>query len=174
MADGYTLLPHSLDHHWARAEDLLGLAVGDELGSRNPFRNALAAYEHGTGIEAGYGFFAPSVPNSYKVVFEIRFQNAPTEYELPRVSDDEMGLRLSSLLEQIGHVRYDPLRELMLKMLAYPVWKQHPDASAIRAVFGYVDVPSAEELEQGKQESYNFLYAYDFTFRPSSVDSKLP
>ena len=74
-------------------------------------------------------------------------------------------MRLSTLLDQIGRTQYDPLREVMLKMLAYSIWKDHPDASVIRAVFGFVALTTAEEVMEGKTESYYFLYAYDFTFR---------
>ncbi len=92
--------------------------------------------------------------------------------DLPHVSGAATGLRLTSLLDRIGRSQYEPLRELMLKMLAYSIWREHPDAITIRAVFGYVDVPSAVELNEGKKESYNFLYAYDFSFPSQSTDSQ--
>jgi len=48
-------------------------------------------------------------------------------------------------------------------MLAGSVWREHPDVTAIRAVFGSISLPSISEFEQGKRESYEFLYAYDFS-----------
>ncbi len=130
---------------------------------------ALDCYLHGAGIEGGYGFFAPNVPNSYKVVFEVHYEDGRVEYELPQVSDPATGLRLASLLDYIGHTRYAALRELMVKMLAYSVWREHPDAKMIRAVIGFVIQPTAPEFAHGKKESYEFLYAYDFSFHSPSI-----
>ena len=33
----------------------------------------------------------------------------------------------------------------------------------VRAVFGSLNLPSPAEFERGKRESYDFLYAYDFS-----------
>jgi hypothetical protein len=118
----------------------------------------------------GYGFFAPSVPNSYKLVFEIHYQNGEVEYDLPHVSDAAGGAALSSLLSQIGRMRYDPLREIVLKMLTYSKWQEHPDASMIRVVFGFVRVPSPTEIRLGQQTTYQFMYAYDFGFPPKPAE----
>jgi hypothetical protein len=174
LAVGYASLPVTWQKYWQKAEDIVIQAMGGDLALSNPLRQGLTAYQHGAGIEAGYGFFAPSVPNSYKLVFEVHFSDGRVEYELPSVGNDAAGLRLSSLLDYIGSVHYDPLREVMLKMLAYSVWQKHPEAIAIRAVFGYVDVPGPSEAAQGKSESYHFLYAYDFSFHPSSTESLTP
>lgn len=172
LAGGYTGLPHSFDKYWRKAEELTADVLGQTLGLSNPLRQGLTAYIHSTGIEGGYGFFAPNVPNSYKLVFELHYSDGHIEYDLPHVSGAATGLRLTSLLDRIGRSQYEPLRELMLKMLAYSIWREHPDAITIRAVFGYVDVPSAVELNEGKKESYNFLYAYDFSFPSQSTDSQ--
>lgn len=165
LAEGFTSLPHSLDAHWRKAEELTTVALGETLSLSNPVRQGITAYIHATGIEGGYGFFAPSVPDSYKLVFELHYPDGSVEYELPHVGNAATGLRLSTLLDQIGRTQYDPLREVMLKMLAYSIWKDHPDASVIRAVFGFVALPTADDVIEGKTESYYFLYAYDFSFR---------
>jgi hypothetical protein len=172
LGQGYTSLPHYLDSYWQKAEGLASAALGQTLDLSNPLRQGLTSYIHSTGIEGGYGFFAPSVPDSYKLVFELHYEDGRVEYELPPVSDDATGLRLATLLDQIGRTQYDPLRELMLKMLAYSVWQLHPDATAIRAVFGYVVLPTAVEVRHGKKESYNFLYAYDFSFRSQPSEKR--
>jgi hypothetical protein len=168
VAQGYTSLPHSIDPVSRKASDTLAIALCQDLSLSNPLRESLTAYVHGTGIEGGYGFFAPNVPSSYKLVFELHYRDGHVEYDLPRVSGTATGLRLVSLLDRIGRTQYEPLREVMLKMLAYSAWQEHPGVATVRAVFGYVDVPSLSELKEGKKESYTFLYAYDFTF-PSST-----
>ena len=174
LARGHTDLPSSLDRYWQKAEVVVTAALAGTLGITNPVREALNAYLNSAGIEGGYGFFAPHVPNSTKVVFELHFKDGRIEYELPRVRTDAAGHRLGGLLDMIRGTDYEPLRELMLKMLAYSVWREHPDATTIRAVFGSIDVPSAAEFERGKRESYNFICAYDFRFSSSQDSSKSP
>jgi hypothetical protein len=173
LAQGYSGLAHSLDRYWHKAAEITTIALGQDLSLTSPLRKVLTGYLHGTGIEGGYGFFAPNVPSSYKLVFELHYRDGQVEYDLPHVSGPATGLRLTSLLDRIGRCQYDPLREVMLKMLAYSAWQEHPEAATIRAVFGYVDVPSPLELNEGKKEAYTFLYAYDFTF-PSPADSPPP
>src|SRR5436305_4514001 len=75
-----------LRESWQRGERWLGVALGEELTASNPVRNALAVYLHVAGIEGGYGFFAPNVPDNYKLVFELHYPDGRTEYDLPRVS----------------------------------------------------------------------------------------
>lgn len=174
LARGHTDLPRSLDGYWQEPEVLATAALAGRLAISNPVREALNAYLNSAGIEAGYGFFAPHVPNSTKVVFELHFSDGRIEYELPRVRADAAGHRLGGLLDMIRATDYEPLRELMLKMLAYSIWREHPDATTIRAVFGSIEVPSASEFERGKRESYDFICAYDFKFSSSPERSKSP
>ena len=128
-------------------------------------REAVATYLHVAGIEAGYGYFAPNVPSSYKLLFELHYPDGRIEYELPSVGSEAAGLRIASLVDSIGRTRYDTLREILVKTLAQFVWREHPDVQTVRAVFGSVSLPSAKEFEQGKRESYEFLYAYDFSLQ---------
>jgi hypothetical protein len=170
MAEGYTSLPKFLEKYWWKVETASTEAFGQTLSLSNPLRQSVTAYINGTGIEGGYGFFAPSVPDSYKIVLELHYPDGRVEYELPRVSDTAAGVRVATLLDQLGRTGYDQMREIMIKMLAYSVWQDHPDATVVRAVFGFVALPSIEEAKQGKTESYHFLYAYDFSFREHSGD----
>jgi hypothetical protein len=170
MAEGYTSLPKFLEKYWWKVEAVSTEALGQTLSLSNPLRQSVSAYINATGIEGGYGFFAPSVPDSYKLVLELHYPDGRVEYELPRVSDTAAGVRVATLLDQLGRTGYDQMREIMIKMLAYSVWQDHPDATVVRAVFGFVALPSIEEAKQGKTESYHFLYAYDFSFREHSGD----
>lgn len=160
---GYTSIPVS--KYWRNAESLTTKLLAETLSLSNPLRQSVNAYINATGIEGGYGFFAPSVPDSYKLVVELHYPDGHVEYELPRVSDTATGVRLATLLDQIGRTYYDPLREIMIKMLAYSVWQDHPEATSVRAVFGFVALPKLNDAREGKTESYHFLYAYDFSFR---------
>jgi hypothetical protein len=174
LGQGYTFLPHSLDPYWQRVQGVAAAALGRRLSSDNPARITLNTYLHAAGIEGGYGFFAPDVPNSYKLVFELHYLDGKVEYELPIVRERDTGVRLGNLLDLIGRTHYAPLRELMIKMLAYSVWQEHPEAVSMRAVFGYIESPDAAQFKEGKKESYVFLYAYDFSFRSPALSSPPP
>jgi hypothetical protein len=174
IARGYTFLPRSLEKRCEQAQAFMSAALGRGLLRSNPLRQTIGSYLHIAGIDKGYAYFAPGVPNSYKLVFELHYPNGRTEYELPRVSGDAAGLRLVSLLDHVGRTEYDPLREIMLKMLAYSAWQEHPDVINIRAAFGYIHEPTAADASRGKTASYEFMYAYDFSFSEDQSNSEIP
>jgi hypothetical protein len=162
VAQGPTIFPASFKSFSDKAETAVSVALGQHLAASNAIRQALATYLHLAGIETGYGYFAPNVPGSYRLVFELHYPDGRVEYELPSVSGAAAGLRIASLLDTIGRTPYDVLREHLVKMLALSVWREHPDAKTVRAVLGSINLPTASEFEHGKRESYEFLYAYDF------------
>ncbi len=169
LGESGTIFPASFRPIWQRAEAITFAALGKMLSEANPVRQALATYLNITGIESGYGFFAPNVPNSYKLVFEIRYGDGRVEYQLPRVGSNAAGLRVVALLDNISAIDYELLRRTTLKMLAFAVWREHPDAEVIRVVFGMVKLPRIEQFVRGEKETYEFLYAYDFRFPPSAA-----
>jgi hypothetical protein len=164
LGQGYTIVPHFLDPIWQKSEAVMAAALGEQLDVSNPLRQTMAFYTHSAGTYAGYSFFAPNVPSSYKVVFEFHSPDGRVEYDLPEIAADATGLRLGNLLDFIGETRYAGLREAMLRRLAYASWQQHRDANLVRTVFGVVSVPSAADFKNGERESYDVLYAYDFHF----------
>ena len=172
VADGPTILPSSFRKFSKDAEGSLSGALGQNLAASNPVREALATYLHVAGIETGYGYFAPNVPGSYKLVFELHYPDGRVEYELPSVSSAAAGLRIAGLVDNVGRTRYDALREILVKTLAQSIWREHPDANSVRAIFGSVSLPSVKEFEHGKRESYEFLYAYDFSIQNESPEPK--
>ncbi|MEY2558865.1 MAG: hypothetical protein QOE34_2290 [Verrucomicrobiota bacterium] len=164
LGAGYTIAPHSLKPMWQKAEADTSAVLGESLDISNPLRQTVALYTHSAGTHAGYSFFAPNVPSSYKVVFEFHSPDGRVEYDLPEIAADATGLRLGNLLDFIGETRYAGLREAMLRRLAYASWQQHRDATLVRTVFGVISLPSAAEFRNGERESYDVLYAYDFRF----------
>jgi hypothetical protein len=164
LAESATFFPRSLDRCWRAAEAISSVPLGETLSADNPIRQGIAGYLRAAGIEAGYGYFAPNVPDSYKIVFELRYADGRIDYELPRVGGAATGLRLSSLFDRIAEETYEPLRATFVKMLAYSIWQDHQDAISIRAVVGYVELPAPDEFERGQKESYHALFAYDFDF----------
>ena len=174
LARGLTWLPQSLETYWEKGERITANAIGAEATDSRLVQGAITFYLYGAGIESGYGYFAPNVPNSSKVVFELHYLDGHVEYDLPHVNDASAGLRLINVLDYIGQTDYEPLRQVMLKMLAYSIWQQHPDAVTIRAVYGTVNEPTLAEAKKGETESYHFVYAYDFNFRPEQSRSPAP
>jgi hypothetical protein len=163
VAHKLTILPSPFSAAAEKVEPIVAGALGDKLSTSNPFRRALLTYLHVAGIDRGYGYFAPNVPAGYKLVFELHYPDGRIKYELPGVNSAAAGLRVASLLDEIGRTRSDPLREYMVKTLAASVWRGHPGVKTVRAVFGSLNLPSPAEFEHGKRESYDFLYAYDFS-----------
>jgi len=174
LARGLTILPSASKHYWQRAEDVSSASLGQSLAPLNPLRQGIATYLNLGGIEAGYGFFAPNVSDSCKLVFELHYPDGRVEYEVPAVSSEASGLRVATLLDKIGRPRYAPLREVMIKMLTHAIWREHSEAIMIRAVFGTVTLPNISEFEQGVRESNEFLYAYDFDFGESKSKEQNP
>lgn len=172
MGRGLALAPASLKPAWRQAEDLSSGALGQHLAASNPVRKGIATYLNLAGIEAGYGFFAPNVSDSCKLVFELHYPDGRVEYEVPAVSSLGSGLRVATLLDKLGRPQYAPLQKVIVRMLTSAMWQQHSDAVFIRAVFGAVNLPSISEFERGVGESNQFLFAYDFDFRES--ESKEP
>jgi len=159
-----TLLPTGLDVFWDRAAEITLLPLGRTLPIKNPIREAILTYLNIAGIEAGYSYFAPNIPENYKIVFELHYPNNRIEFELPEVKGHAAGLRLCALLDEIADLEYEPVRAMMVKMLAYSVWQEHPEAISIRAVLGYVELTTPSEFRLGRKESYHVLFAYDFDF----------
>src|SRR5207244_5210609 len=150
----------------------LSAALGDRLPLSNRARQAMALYIQSSGTGFGYGFFAPNVPDCYKLVFELHYPDGRIEYELPHAATAGGGLRLSTLIDNITQNRYDAVRELMVKMMTYAIWREHPDAMTIRAVLGFVHLPTVAQLRQGASDSYQFLYAYEFRFSSPGPGSR--
>lgn len=173
-AQGPTIFPPSFKTFSQKAEAAVSAALGQHLAASNPVRQAIATYLHIAGIETGYGYFAPNVPGSYKLVFELHHPDGRMEYELPQVGSVAAGLRVAGLLDNIGRTPYDALREHLIKMMAQSIWREHPEVKTIRAVFGLISLPTVSEFEHGKRESYQFLYAYDFSPRDEDGESKKP
>jgi hypothetical protein len=174
LSQSRTIFPERSKNFWRKAEQDASTMLGERLPRLNPVRQILTGYLHLSGIETGYGFFAPNIPNSYKLVFELRFPDGRVEYKLPRVSNVASVLRVAGFLDQIGRTRSEGFRQAMVEMLADAMWREHSDATKIRAIFGSVILPSAPEFEHGKRESYEFLYAYDFSVTEKPTKQSTP
>jgi hypothetical protein len=174
VVQGPTIFPASFTSLAQKAGTAMSVALGQHLASSNPIRQALATYLHLAGVEAGYGYFAPNVPGSYKLVFELHYSDGRVEYELPSVSGAAAGLRVAGLLDTIGRTRDDALREYLVKTLARSIWRKHPEVETVRAVLGSIRLPTVGEFQHDQRESYEFMYAYDFALQDEPAKPKGP
>jgi hypothetical protein len=174
VAEGKTALPSALDKYARKAELIAVFVLGKEAAASNPMRRGIATYLHAAGSQAGYTFFAPNVPGYHKLTLELYYQDGRVEYESPHVSGKAAALRLDSLLNRLADPGYEPIREVVVKMLAFSVWRERPGVKKIRAVFGSVTPPSIGDFEQGKKESFQPLFSYDFSLRNEENESTTP
>lgn len=165
IEQGATILPSTWGEYAGKAELLASWCLGKEAGASNPIRRCIATYLHAAGIQAGYSFFAPNVPNHHRLTLELLYDDGRVEYESPRVRSKAAALRLESLLDRLAERRYEPIREVVVKMLALSVWREHPDVKKIRATFGSVTPPDINEFEHGKGETFEPMFSFDFSLR---------
>jgi len=165
VAEGTTMLPSGLDKYARKTELVAAFVLGKEAAASSPVRKGIATYLHAAGIQAGYTFFAPNIPGYHKLTFELYYEDGRVEYASPRVGGKSAALRLDSLLDRLADKRYEPLREVVVKMLAFSVWRDHPDVKKIRATFGAVSPPGISDFENGKAESFQPMFSYDFSLR---------
>ncbi|MGB9474676.1 MAG: hypothetical protein WCE87_06345 [Candidatus Udaeobacter sp.] len=165
VAQGSTILPSALDGCARKAELVAAFVLGKEAVASSPVRQGIATYLHAAGIQAGYSFFAPNIPGYHKLTLELYYADGRVEYESPHVSGKAAGLRLTSLLDRLADERYEPLREVVVKMLALSVWRERPEVKKIRATFGTVTSPDIGDFEHGKGESFQPMFSYDFSLR---------
>jgi len=168
VAGNYTIIRVSPGGWWEKAEALASAALGQEASSSPPYpgAEALQAYTHLAGIECGYGYFAPNVPDSYKLLFELQYPDGHVEYDLSLFESKESTLRHATLLDQIGQMESDAMREILIKLVATSIWREHPEATRVNTILGSLQLPSVSEFEAGKRGSYEFMYAYDFSVNP--------
>ena len=165
IAQGSTILSSAFDEYARRAELVATWCLGKETEASNPLRRGIATYLHAAGIQAGYSFFAPNVPNQHRLTLELFYDDGRIEYESPRMRSKTAALRLESLLDRLPEERYEAVREVLIKMLAFSVWREHQDVKKIRATFESVNPPDINEFEQGKRETFQPMFSFDFSLR---------
>ena len=165
IAERSTILPSAWDEYARKAELVASWCLGREAAASNPVRLAIATYLHAAGIQAGYTFFAPNVPTNHRLTLELFYDDGRVEYDSPRFHSRAAALRLDSLLNRLADERYEPIREVIVKRLAFSVWREHPEVKKIRATFGSIDPPGMKEFKQGKTETFQPMFSFDFSLR---------
>jgi hypothetical protein len=165
IAEGSTMLPSALEQYARDAELAAAWVLGKQTSAKNPVRRGISTYLHFAGIQAGYTFFAPNIPGYHRLTFELYYEDGRVEYESPQVMGRAAALRLDSLLDRLADQRYEPIREVVVKMLALSIWRLHPDVKKIRAIFESVSPPSIGDFEHGEAETFRPMFSYDFSLR---------
>jgi hypothetical protein len=168
VAEGATLLPSAFNSSARKAELVAAWVLGKQAPASSPVRRGIATYLHAAGIQAGYTFFAPNVPSYHRLSFELYYEDGRVEYASPHVSGKAAALRLDSLLDRLADSRYEPLREVVVKLLALSIWRERPDVKTVRAVFGSVNTPDISDFEHGKRESFQPMFSYEFSIHEES------
>jgi hypothetical protein len=165
IAQGSTILPSASDEYARKAELVATWCLGKEARASNPLRRGIATYLHAVGIQAGYSFFAPNVPSHHRLTLELFYDDGHVEYESPHVRSKAAALRLDSLLDRLPDERYESIREALVKMLAFSVWREHSDVKKVRATLEAVHLPSITDFEHGKAETFEPMFSFDFSLR---------
>jgi hypothetical protein len=164
IVEGGAILPEQWTGMWQTIEQGAKEALGENLSKRNPIRQSVGAYLNAAGIEAGYGFFAPSIPGANELLFEIHYSDGRVEYEAATMRGNAAALRLASFLDVISRAKEDNVRQGLIKYLAYALWREHSDVTRVRAMLGNINFPSSSAFARGEQETYHSSHVYDFTF----------
>jgi hypothetical protein len=165
IAEGATMLPSVLEPYARKAEVAATWVLGKQAAVSSLLRQSISTYLHAAGIQAGYTFFAPNVPGYHRLTLELFYEDGRVEQESPRLRSKAAARRLESLLERLAEERYEPAREVLVKRLAFSVWREHRDVKKIRATFGSVSLPEINEFEQGKAEIFHPIFSFDFSLR---------
>jgi hypothetical protein len=144
----------------------LGAVSEASLGSRfarsDPVRQSLMTYLAAAGADGGYGYFAPGIPDTYALTFELRYSDGHTETQIAQSANTALGLRIGSLLEQVGGISSPKLSEHMLKNFATVLSRQHSALKSGRVSLWRVPSPTIEEYTQGKRPKPALISTYDF------------
>ena len=165
IAESSTIFPAACEKSAREAELVASWLLAKQAGVSNPIRQGIATYLHAAGIQAGYSFFAPNVPSQHRLTLELFYDDGRVEYESPHVRSRAAALRLDSLLDRLAEERDEPVREVLVKSLAFSVWREHPDVKKIHATFGSVNPPEMSEFEHGKAETFQPMFSFDFSLR---------
>jgi hypothetical protein len=127
-------------------------------------RQCANVYLHSAGIERGYSFFAPNVPNSFDLVFDIYLSDGTIMHVSPGFGAREDKLRWASATDYLGRMTSDQVREVLLKVIALSVRNQYPDAERMRVTLSKIRPPTVAEFRAGNRPAPEPVYTYEFAF----------
>jgi hypothetical protein len=172
-ARGRTLVPAPIASGARDFAHIMESMSPRQLHRSNLVRQTVIGYVHAAGIESPYSYFAPNVPPTLQVVFEIQHRDHHVSHKVPSARSATDQLRLSALIDRsVGEQGL--WREVVLQMLGSSIWEDNPDAVEIRAIVASRTFPGPSEFLQGAQESYDFVCSYNFKFDRAPFENGHP
>ena len=147
---------------WVGRLQLLKSHTFFESLSSSSASRLVVTYLHLSGIESGYGYFAPNVPPSYELRFEVTLPDGTIDRVYPTFARREEKLRWATLLDYLGQTASPEVREVLLKLMTFAISQQYPTAAEIRAVVTKMVLPHAVGYTQGERARHEFAFSYDF------------
>lgn len=120
----------------------------------------LVPYAHLAGIDTGYGLFAPNVPSSVSVAFELTDVTGHTTASLPLLNTREGQDRFNVNFNTFKN--FEELRPLLAYGWAVRMLELHPNHNKINVVIGTHILPSMEAYHQGKRSEFIEAVRYEF------------
>ena len=128
---------------------------------KKTYNDYMDLYMTATRSNTIFGHFSEPGP-SYKVVFEIEFNDGSKKVFLPEVGCIETGLELNNLYREIATTNNELYREVLLKRLAEHECRNIPDIKKIAVVVGEIDIPSPANFISGQRFYFKDIYKYTF------------
>ena len=127
----------------------------------NLFFETVSLYSEISGTNTGYGFFAPDLPSSTIVEFEIT-DTTGYKYIVPTLLNTREGMeRFKSGIDFFK--QFENFREVIMRSWALRVFEQHPDAKYVTVVIKREDLPSIAQYKKGKRTKQTELFKYNFS-----------
>ncbi len=161
LSAGQVLWPDAWTRYSSKAQRTSEVLLLRSLVRENPVRQGLFAYLNMAGIENGYGFFAPRVPDAYQLRFELHYKDGSVGSEQLPGDAGVSALRVDSLLDVIGRADDAVVREGIIQLLADRIWEEHGNLERVRVFFETVSSPPWRDFAKGAQNSIEILYTYD-------------
>jgi hypothetical protein len=126
------------------------------------FGRATRPYAHIAGIESGYGFFAPNVPPAYRLAIVIERPQGVMSEKVLSSENIEINLRLTTLVDYIARTQLEPVRQLLIQRLTFPL---SSDAGALKVyiVVSRLQSPSLQEYVAGARGTWMTQYEYEWS-----------
>jgi hypothetical protein len=134
----------------------------------------VSAFLSYTGLDTGYGFFAPNVASDFILMFELKDKQGKVTQNriMPNFKNKESIVRYTSVfnmfLDKIAaedgekkENKYQQYLDVILKQIAINVKKQNPNTDKISAKLYLYDYPSLENFKKNKSlERLIFISEY--------------
>ncbi|MEA2664819.1 MAG: hypothetical protein QOI11_1763 [Candidatus Eremiobacteraeota bacterium] len=134
-----------------------GITLPDRLGFA---ARALSVYEHYTGAGAGFGFFAPAVPDEVlPVVTALDRSGHAARTVLGTRSTSEADLRTSSLTFLYAKTR---IVDLYGRSIAAYVMGQNGSVDTVLVTLGFYELPSMRAYAAGARPAYRPFFRGTF------------